>query len=161
MLIFNDNNETIILDSIHTPIMSDSFWILDLGQRDFTITPLLILEEIIAPSMRILINGFEFYLPATWNVLVIDEDTSQLDLIEASNLAGKDFQAFTYGPNKWSHGSALVRVVDFTPSHGNVAPSLSKHQMLCHPIDPSTWINIAPSDTFNRYLKGSVAGDLT
>lgn len=160
MLIFDDKTNTIIIDDIYTPTLSDSFWVLDLELMDFTITPLLTLEEITSQSVKVLVNGYEFSLPTTWNILVIDNETSQLDSVEAGELAGSDFSVFSYGPNKWSFASKPIRVTDYRPSYSHIAPSLNKHQMLCHPIGPDEWVNVSPSDCFNRYLKGRVAGDL-
>lgn len=160
MLIFDDNSKAIIIESIYTPTLSDAFWVLDLEMMDFTVTPLLTLEEIVSPSITLQIAGFSFQLPATWNMLVVDEETSQLDLIESSRLAGKNFSSFSYGPNQWNFSAFPITVTDFSPRHVHTGPSLNKHQMLCHPIGPESWINIAPSDTFNRYLKNRVAGDL-
>lgn len=161
MMIFNDDNHPIIIDSIYTPVLSNFFWILDLEMMDYTITPLLTLEEIISPSMVLQIEGFTFNLPASWNILVVDNETSQLDLIESNQLAGKAFNAFTFGPHKWTHKNESIKVINFASSFIHTGPSLNKHQMLCHPIGPDTWVNVAPSDTFNRYLKNRVAGDLT
>lgn len=160
MLIFDDENCPIIIDSIYTPVLSNYFWILDFELMDYTITPLLTLEEIVSPSIVLQIAGFSFNVPATWNILVVDNDTSQLDLIETNQLAGKDFSALMFGPNKWKHEYTNIRVINFSSSFVHTGPSLNKHQMLCHPIGPDSWVNVAPSDTFNRYLKNRVAGDL-
>jgi len=160
MLFLNDTNRTVIIENIYTPILSDSFWVLDLEMMDYTITPLLTLEEIISPSISLQIAGFNFNLPASWNILVCDKDTSQLDLVECSQLAGKDFNAFIYGQNKWKFDSDQIRVTNYNPQYVHTSPSLNKHQMLCHPISQTEWINITPSDIFNRYLKNKTAGDI-
>jgi len=160
MLIFDDNSDAVILDSIHTPTLTDHFWILDLEMRDFTLTPLLVLEEIVCPTITIRVGSFTFDLPANWNVLVYAEDTHQLDVVEVAELAGKEFTAMVYGPDAPYVKPGRLTVVDYIPDHRNVAPSLNKHQMLCHPISPDTWINVAPSDAFNKYLKDISVGDI-
>ncbi len=160
MLIFDNNDQAIILDSIHTPTVADHFWVLDLNIMDFTLTPLMVLEEIVAPTIELSIMHFDFPVPANWNILVVDEETSQLDIVEVAEVAGREFNAFVYGPDRHRHEMMNISVSDYFPNHINVSPSLSKHQMLCHPIAPDRWVSVAPADTFNKYLKDTVAGDI-
>jgi hypothetical protein len=163
MLIFDDNNRTIILDDIYTPTPTDFMWVLDLQIMDYTLAPLLVLEEIVCPSIKIKIRGFEFFLPANWNMLIYSEETSELDVVEISELAGKEFTSFVYdlsNPDIVRYLPGTVTVVDYSPEFTNVAPSLNKHQMLCHPISPTEWVNVSPSDTYNKYLKTAVVGDI-
>ena len=160
MLIFDENTEAIILESIYVPTLTEYFYILDLNILDFTLTPLLTLEEINCPSLKINVRGFEFVLPATWSVLVYSEDTHQLDVVEVSNLAGNEFSSMVYGNDLSFIKPGVISVMDYYPDYRNVAPALNKHQMLCHPIGPTTWINISPSDTYNKFLKDKFVGDI-
>jgi len=160
MLIFDNNNKAVLLDSIYTPTLADHFWVLDFQMMDYTLAPLLVLEETISPSITIRIKGFDFQLPANWNLLVADDETMQLDVVTVAELAGREFKALTYGPSKLMAELETVSVVDYTPTRKNVGPSLNKHQMLCHPISPDSWINVSPSDSYNKYLKNCTAGDI-
>lgn len=160
MLIFDNNNDAVILDSIYTPTLADHIWVLDLTIQDFTLAPLLVLEEVISPSIELMIRGFKFVLPANWNILVTDEETMQLDVVEVAELAGKEFKALIYGPDLPRAELDVVTVTNYHPNYQNVGPSLNKHQMLCHPISPHTWINVAPSDSYNKYLKNITVGDI-
>jgi hypothetical protein len=160
MLIFDSNSKPIILDSIHVPTLTDHFWVLDLTMMDFTLAPLISLEEVVCPTLILRVKGFDFALPANWNVLVYDRETSQLDVVELAETCGREFTALCYGPTKSRHTPAIVSAVDYHVEQKNVGPLLGKHQMLCHPIGPDEWINVAPSDTFNKYLKDRAVGDL-
>jgi len=160
MLIFDSNSKPIILDSIHTPTLTDHFWVLDLSLMDFTLAPLISLEEVVCPTLLVRIRGFDFALPANWNILVFDSETSQLDVVELSEVCGREFTALCYGPQKNRHTPAIVSVADYYVEHKNIGPLLSKQQMLCHPIGPDEWINVSPSDTYNKYLKDRSVGDL-
>ncbi|MFV2014078.1 MAG: hypothetical protein ACC656_01495, partial [Candidatus Heimdallarchaeota archaeon] len=93
MLIFDDNTNAMIIESIVTPLPIDYFWVLDLEMMDYTLTPFIVLEEVVAPTILVEIQGFKFKLPATWSMLVYGEETMQLDVIEIGDLAGKDFTA--------------------------------------------------------------------
>ena len=163
MLIFDDNNRTIILENVYTPTPTDYMWVLDLQIMDYTLAPLLVLEEIVCPSIKVRIRGFEFFLPANWNMLVFSEETSELDVVEISELAGREFTSFIYDisePNITRYTPGVVTVIDYSSEYVNVGPSLNKHQMLCHPISPTEWVNVSPSDTYNKYLKNAVIGDI-
>lgn len=161
MLVFDGSSQPLILDDINTPTIADHIWVLDLVNLDFTIVPLNVLEEIISPSIEVMIDGFMFVLPAIWNILVVDQETLQLDVVEVSELSGRDFFAFVYGPDASRFELAHIRVTAYHPNYINVGPFLNKNQMVCHPISPEHWVNVAPSDTYNKYLKNRVAGDLT
>lgn len=160
MLIFDNNNDVILIDNIYGPTVSDSVWVLDLDMMDFTLAPLAVLEEIICPTIEVMVWGHKFNLPANWNMLVADPETMQLDVAEIRELAGREFRALVYGPNERAFECAPVQVTDYFISKRNVGPSINKHQMLCHPISPRHWVNITPSDVYNKYLRNAVAGNL-
>lgn len=160
MLVFDENAQALILDSIHIPTISEYIYVLDLNIMDYTLAPLLVLEEIVAPTIELSIYGFNFKLPANWNILVVDGETMQLDVVEISEVAGKEFKAFLYGPDEPRHEASVISVSEYYPNYHNVGPSLYKYQMLCHPVAPNIWVNVAPSDTYNKYFKNKVAGDL-
>lgn len=160
MLIFNGESKPIILDSIFAPVTSDYFWALDLSMKDFTLTPLHTLEQIVCPTFRVRVMGFEFMVPASWNILVCDAETSQLDTVELAEAAGREFTALVYGPTRSRHSKEVVTVVDYQIGYVNVTPSLSKQQMLCHAIGPNEWVNISPSDVYSKYLKDQDISDI-
>ncbi len=128
--------------------------------RDFTLAPLNVLEEIVCPTVVLRIEGFEFAVPATWNILVFDRDTTQLDTVELSEAGGREFTAMVYGPKLSAPYAGKVSVVDYFIERRNVNPALNKHQMLCHPIGPNAWVNISPTDVYTKYLKDAAVGDL-
>lgn len=160
MLIFDENSQPVIIDSIYSPTPTEHKWVLDLSIMDYTLVPLMMLEEIICPSIQLRIQGFEFVLPANWNILVYDKDTSQLDVVEVSDAAGKEFTALLYGPHKLYPTPGTITVTNYFIEYKNVGPSLNKHQMLCHPVGPNEWCSVGPSDSFNKYLKETTIGDL-
>jgi hypothetical protein len=160
MLIFDGDSQPIILDNIHGPTVSEHLWVLDLNALDFMLAPLMMLEEVVCPSMTLMIRGFQFTLPANWNILVYDRDTAQLDVVQLAEAAGRQFTAFSYGPSKSYPTPEIITVTNYHVEYRNVGPSLNKHQMLCHPVGPEEWVCVSPSDTYNKYLKDIIVGDL-
>ena len=160
MMIFDETSKPMLLDSILTPAPADHMWVLEFQLEDFMLAELAVLEETTSPSIELMIAGFRFVLPTTWNLLVCDPESMQLDVVEVASVAGKEFQAFVYGAECSMAHTLSVQATDYYPNYINVGPQLSKSQMLCHPISPDLWINISPSDSYNKYLKGKVAGDI-
>lgn len=160
MLFFDEDTKPIILEDIDVPVLADYMWVLDLNLRDFTLAPLLVFEEIICPTIEVQVLGFKFPLPAYWSILIFDEETLQLDMISVSKLTSGGFTTLVYGPSMPNIIPGKITVVDYFVSFRNVAPSLNKFQMLCHPIAPNLWVCVSPSDVYNKYLKDCVIGDL-
>lgn len=159
MLILNEDNQTILLDSIYAPVLSDYFWCLDTTDQDFMLAPLTVLEEITAPTFTISLGGFNFDVPSSWNILIYDNETMQIDSIDLGSASGKDFRAFIYGPQENHHQGQIIRISNLTPMAKSVAPLLNKHQMLCHPISPKHWVCITPHDV-QKHLKNLYVGNL-
>ena len=118
-------------------------------------------EAITAPSVELLIDGFTFVVPATWNILICDPETSQLDISDVGSVLGKSFHSFVYGFNLPIVELHKIEAVGYVPSHTSFSPSLNKHHMLCHPIDQTRWINLSPADSYNKYFRNTLlSGDL-
>ncbi len=163
MLIFDENYKPVVLDDINNAVMSDYFWVLDLSLMDFIITPLLILEEISSKSLEITVgsSGSPIIVPADWYVLIVADETSNLDLAElGKDIPGMDFSAFTYGLRMRTFEPKRITVTNYYQNFKNITPALSKNQMLCHPISDEAWINITTFDVYNKHFKSILAGDL-
>lgn len=160
MLIFDQDNKTVILNSVNDPVVSDSFWVLDLSIMDYKLTKLVALEEMVTPAIEIQIANFKFAVPAKWSILVADSETTQVDCVEARHLAAKDFTALAYGPKSLTAQLPNITVTNYFPQSKIVAPMLGKAHMLCHPVAPGYWINICPSEMYNKHLKNTLIGDI-
>lgn len=160
MLIFDENSTPVILENIQDPVLTSHMWVLDLSILDYTLSPIIMLEETICSSIQVSINGFDFILPASWNILIYDQETTQLDIIELAEAAGKEFTAFIHGPNSSSYLPGKISITNYFIEHKNVGPSLNKHQLLCHPISETEWINISPTNSYNKYLKDLTISEL-
>lgn len=160
MLILDENNKTILIDSIYNPIVSSSMWVLDFNIMDYTLTPINMLEETVCPTSTVEINGFRFKIPTSWYMLVYDDTTTQLDSVSVADLTSNNFHIFVYGVNATNAEAAKVRVVDYQLSEKNVYPAFNRHLMLCHPIQGDKWVNISFSDSYNRFLRGKDVSDI-
>lgn len=160
MVIFDENTQPIIIDSIYSPIPSNYFWTLDLEQKDFGLTKLITIEEHTAPMLVIEIYGYTIELPADWNILICSSETSQLDISEINELTRGAFTGFVLNHKTNTVYHAPIRVIHYEPKSIMHTPSLAKNQMLCHALGPQAWICVSPIDNYSKYLKGSITNDL-
>lgn len=159
MLTFNEHNEIVVLESIYTPLLTKYCWITDLVEKDFHLMEIKLLEEMVGPCVTIKVGGLTFDVPAGWYMLVMSDETSDVDLVKMYDLLRGDFTTMVCGPNQHKVQSARVSVVDYKESASIVTPRLSKNQMLCHPISGDHWVSISPFDQYNKTLKNCIAGD--
>jgi len=161
MLIFQESEAITLIDTIKPSLVEDYFWVLDLDQKDFTLTHLNVVESITSPAVELLIDGFAFTVPTTWNILIVDPETSQLDISDVGSVLGKNFHSFVYGFDTPIVELHTIEAIGYVPNHTSYTPSLLKHHMLCHPIDQTRWINLSPADSYNKYFRNTMlSGDL-
>ena len=160
MLIMDESNEVLYLDSIHVPTVATHYWTLDLTNRDFTLTPIELLEELPCPSLAVVVDGIVNSIPSSWMIMCVDKETSQLDLVELHETAGRQFYAAVYDNDKHTITPKQITVIDYTEEDTHVYPMINRHHMLCHPVEKNSWVMVSPNDTYNKYLKEAVLGDL-
>lgn len=159
MIIFDENIEPYIFDSIYSPTHIEYFYTLNTEIMDFTLTPLLALEEVICPAFVIEHNDFRFKLPTSYHILVYSRETSQLDTIKISDLSTNESSPFVFNGETDRIVETSFNIIDYIPEHKFVIPFLNKDQFLCHPIAPKIWINITPHDQYKKIEK-KLIGDL-
>lgn len=160
MIISDENYFPILIDSVDTPLTIDYFWTLNLEHRDFMLNPLIMNEEMTTPSLELNISDYHIEIPTSWNILVFSEDTSQLDIVEASDLTRNSYTALAFNHKTNRIFPALIKVMNYNLTSKIHSPSLHKTQMLCHAIGPEHWICLSPTDNYNKYLKNATIGDL-
>jgi hypothetical protein len=160
MIIFDENTDPIMLDNIDIPFPVEYFWALDLEMMDFTLRELKLSEELTTKTITVTINGYLLEAPADWNILSYSRETSELDVVTFSDLTKHDFSIFVYNHKTNKLVDSTVRALDYDPCNKIQTPSLVRNTMLCHPLGYDMWACIAPTDSYNKYLKNKVIGDL-
>ena len=160
MMILDENSEPILLYNIDIPFPVSHFWILDLNLMDFTLKELVLCEELTTQTLTLTINGYLLVAPTDWNMLIYSVETSVLDVITLSDFNKHAFSPFVYDHKRNKLVDNVVRVEAYD-SHAVIqTPSLVKDTMLCHPLGNDMWACIAPTDSYNKYIKGKVIGDI-
>lgn len=160
MIISDENSYPIVVDSVETPLSTEWFWVLDLVDRDYKLTPLVMNEELHTPSFELQILGYVIEVPTNWNILLYSEETSQLDIAEVSELCRGNFTALTFLHRKNRVVPGEVKVINYNPLARLHTPSLHKTHMLCHSLGPDAWLCLSPTDNYNKYLKNAILGDI-
>ena len=148
MIICDEHSRPVLIDNIDIPITTTHFWSLNLEIKDFTLVPLVMFEELTTPILILSINRYIVEIPCDWNVLIYSDDTSQLDVIEASELTKGDFTAFLFDHTKNKLINNKIVVIDYKPNAIIHTPSLNKNIMLCHAVGSENWMCISPTDTY-------------
>lgn len=159
MVIFDEDLKIHVLSDIYAPPDVEHFFTLDLDIKDYTLTPLMALEEIVSPGLLVSFGNYEFYLPADYYILVYADETSQIDSINISDLANLDFPVLAMNGKTDKMVSTVVKVLDYKPEMTFVVPFLNKNQFFCHPIADDVWVSISQHDQYKR-IDNLLIGDL-
>ncbi len=161
MIISNEDNTKISIDSISNPLKSEYCWVLDIQYRDFTLIQLNVIEEYVGPIFSMYIGTAKIKVPTYWNILVYSVDTSQLDIVEFSEVSRGNYLAFCFDNKKNKHfGQPIRATTDYKSEDTIYCPAINKTQMLCHNITDDAWVCISPIDNYNKYLKDATIGDI-
>lgn len=160
MLYYDSANQVINVDTIYTPILDNYMWVLDLEQMDFTLSPINMLLELTTSTFDIIIDGLCLTLPTSWYVIIYDDEIGMMDVVQISELMGRNFKLFTYGFSDLMVSGGQYILNKYTPKNICVMPNLNKKQLLCHPINGEQWICIGPTEAFAKKLKDMYVGEI-
>lgn len=169
MQILTDYSRALIIDSLENPMVTTYHWILSGHIKDFMLEQIQYLEETKGPGVEIMIEGLSFIVPASWNILVVDDETSTLDTIPIPDCATTNHKALLMSSVDFRIRKAPIKFVEFHEFSKCIHPSVAKGTMFCHPIGPELRndkvenilsVMIGPYDLYSKYLKGIAAAEL-
>lgn len=156
MFITSDSYNSIEIKSIHDHLDTTHFWTLDLQRQDWYLNKLVMLEQFDSPVLTVSILGEQIVLPADWNVLIYSPETSNVDTVQISDLTKSNFTLFLYDFSRSKVVEGTYKVVNYNSNSTVHVPSFNKSNMMCYPVKDRYWIMVAPTDTYNKYLKDGV-----
>ena len=169
MQVLPEFNKPILIDSLTAPIVIKYNWMFSGHLLDFLLTPITYLEETSGSAVKVRINNFDFWIPATWFILVVDSDTLQIDTVSITSCASNKHYAYPFSPQEMNLKSLDVRVLDYSDDMSLVHPMISKGQLMVHPVGPVIKPNsdkeihisvvIGPYDLY-KHLNNKVLGDI-
>jgi len=167
VLILPDHNRPYYIGHVNQPIVPQYFWNLSGSMLDFTLNPLVYLEEYQGPTILIEINGFRFSVPSGWHILIVDTETKLIDTIPVSQCSTSPYLAMIVSSISSKYMELPIKVVDFKPDELVVYPMISKGCMMFCPVgeedsDPENIVSvlIGPYDLYDKYLENVSAKEL-
>jgi len=168
MQVLPDYNKPYIIDSLTAPVVIKHNWIFNGIACDFMLNPITYLEETTGAVVKVRINGTEFWMPATWFILVTDKETYQIDTVSIQSCASSQHVAFSFSPDEMNLRMLDIMVLDYAEQMSLVHPMISKGTALVHPVGPSAprfgkthqlSVVVGPHDLY-KYLTNKVVGDI-
>jgi hypothetical protein len=159
MLIFNNQFKPTIVDSVFDPLVTPSFWALNLDAQDFMFVNIGFLEEHNEKGKGFTFDGQYVELPNSWYILIAEEEEGTLDLIQVKDIRGRPFDAFLYDIKK--SVPKVARMETFNPEIYTkfCHPIVPKNIMIVHPINSYSGIVVSSTDQYNKYIKNHYMTD--
>lgn len=168
MLVLPDFNKPYSISSLTDPIVVKYHWIFNAQQTDFMLNQITYLEETTGAAVKLRINNSEFWVPASWYILVTDRDTYLLDTVGVQNCAAARHLAFSFSPYEMNLRTLDIDVIDYVEEISLVHPMINKGCSLIHPVGPNPIgqtkrlqlsVAIGPHDLY-KHLVNKVVGDV-
>ncbi len=168
MLILTDYGRPYILDSLTAPVLVKYNWVFHAPTTDFMLQPITYLEETSGAAIKLRVNNSEFWVPATWSILVTETETYQIDTVGVQSCASVNHLAFAFSPEEMKLRTLEIMVVDYCDSMALVHPMINKGTALVIPVGPvqanmtkqiQTSIVAGPHD-LAKHLTNKVVGDV-
>jgi hypothetical protein len=137
--------------------------------KDFKLSSIPYIEETKGPSVELMVEGFRFIVPASWNILVCDRETTILDTVPLATCSTCSHQALLFSSLDTKVRLADINVIDFFQNHSCYHPMVAKGTMMCHPVGPEKRhdglenvlsVLLGPHDLYSKYLKGIGATEM-
>lgn len=138
MVILPDFGHPYILENVSGPVLPTHNWFYDAASNDFVLRPIRLLEESTGPTVRVTINGSTFNVPASWNILVVDEETKMVDTVQITQCSSSNYKAFLMHPDIQDYATSPVILEDLFMRESCVHVMIPKHAMMLHPVGQVT-----------------------
>jgi len=166
-VILNELNRAYLIDSLTQPLPLRHHWIFDAHILDFMLSEINYLEDITGPTVSLLIAECEVRVPASWNILIVDRETSTVDMVPVSKCAAMDYLAFVFSPDDGKLITESIRIVDWNQKGTCIFPSVGTGTAVAHTIAPGFFhgkeiqraVLVSPHDLW-RWIGGKTIGDI-
>jgi len=136
MVILPEYGFPLIIDNVSGPVVAKHSWFYDVSLNDFVLRPINLLEETVGPTVKVRINDFEFLVPASWNLLVVDEETKMVDTIPITQCSSSNYMAFMMHPETHDYYMSPVVLLDLMMHEECTYVMIPRQHMMLHPVGP-------------------------
>lgn len=134
MEILADYGHPYVIDSVTSPITPRYCWFYDIELNDLLLRPINLLEETSGEVVLVKINNKEFYIPVSWNLLIIDEDTKLVDTVQITKCGSSNYKALLLHPDESAYQTEPVVLLDLLPYESCSHVMIPKQHMMLHPV---------------------------
>jgi hypothetical protein len=134
MLLLQDNGHPYLIDSVTAPVAPKHCWFYDSEQNDYMLKAIRLLEETTGPTVRIRVNKMEFNVPASWNMMVVDDETRLVDTVPITMCSSSNYKAYLMHPDHGEYGLSSIQLLDLYPKEACVHVTIPRGSMLLHPV---------------------------
>lgn len=155
-----------IFDSLTQPFQYSHFWTFDGKQKDFMFKSMTHIESNHGPTVHLLCGDTDIKVPGGWFIMVIDPESSVIDMVPVTACATQETQAVLFCPSLTKRLFVPLSILDIT-EETTFYPSYDKSTAIIHALAPfkihgkdlNCGVVVSPND-LNRYLNGCVIGDI-
>jgi hypothetical protein len=154
------------ITDISDPITPEYSWFYDAGVNDFLMRPIMMLEETSGPTVTAKINTELVQLPASWYMLIIDDETKAVDTVQITQCANSAFRAFAMHPKLNRFEMIDVQLLDINYTGVVVHLTVPRMNLICCPIGKTQQskgmpmnVLVGPTDV-GKYMNNMTAPEL-
>ena len=136
MVILPEYNFPYLIDSVNGPVVPKFSWFYDVEINDFMLKPIRLLEETIGATVSVKINDFILDIPASWNLLVVDDETKMVDTIPITQCSAAGYKAFMMHPDTNDYHVSPITLLDLKMKGSCTHVMIPKMNMMLHPVGP-------------------------
>ena len=165
MQILPDYGFAYAINDVNSPVIPRHAWFYDVQVNDFLLRPIHMLEETSGPTVTASINGTVISVPASWYILIVDDDTRTVDTVPITQCASSAFKAYLMHPQLNRYEAVNVQLLDLDYAGVVVHLTIPRLTMICHPVGVTTVskdlpmnILIGPQDLGKHMVNMSAMG---
>lgn len=133
ILILPDYNHPYLIDDVSGPVVPKFSWFYDVSLNDFVLRPITLLEETLGPIVTVNINNSKFNVPASWNLLIVDEETKMVDTVPISQCSSSSYNALLMHPDTHDYHTSPVILLDLSLKEICTYAMIPRMHMMLHP----------------------------
>lgn len=134
MNILPDYGYTYAIDDVSSLVIPKHAWFYDVQLNDFLLRPIHMLEETSGPTVTAKINDTVINVPASWYMLIVDDETKTVDTVQITQCANSAFKAYLMHPRLNRYEAAEVQLLDLDYNGVVVHLTIPRLSMICHPV---------------------------
>ena len=138
MQLLADYGHAYAIDDVSSTVIPKHAWFYDVQFNDFLLRPIHMLEETTGPTVTARINGTIVNIPASWYILIVDDETKTVDTVPIDRCASSAFKAYLMHPRLNRYEAISVELLDIDYNGVVVHLTIPRLSMICCPVGKTT-----------------------